>query len=313
MRPVLKEVFRRIKIIPISSILLHEGVVEEWAERLSTTIDHDGIVKNPIIVTRAPAPDDAASALSAQPSAGSPSAPGAADGAGESPYIALDGMHRIAALKALGCRDILVYEVDYFDPAIALHGWDALILDREPVGAVLEECARREERPLRRHTRYEEAVGNVCSHRSCLGLLNRAGEVVEVLQPEEPPDLERLIRLLQSFEQELDRRRIRVIYVADEQSLRTFEEHRSAGFLLKRPYFTKEEVIRRSVEGKVLPRKSTRHLFPMRPLRVDIDFILLKEEIDLRIKNRLLQARLNWLLEHNMVRYYPESVLVLSD
>jgi hypothetical protein len=31
------------------------------------------------------------------------------------------------------------------------------------------------------------------------------------------------------------------------------------------------------------------------------------------VKNRLLQARLNWCLEHNMVRYYPESVLVLDD
>lgn len=52
MPPVLKEVFRRLRIVPISSILLHEGVVPDWSARLSTHIDHDGIVKNPIIVTR---------------------------------------------------------------------------------------------------------------------------------------------------------------------------------------------------------------------------------------------------------------------
>ena len=227
-------------------------------------------------------------------------------------------MHRISALKALGCRDILVFEVDYFDPSIVLHGWDALILDPFPVREVLEPCALRAGgRLLSREPSapgaFREAAANVCRHLSCLGLLGRGGEVHEVRLGDEPSDLEVLIGLLQDFEGELDRRRVRVIYVADEQSLSTFAEHPAAGYLLKRPFFTKEEVVRRSVEGRVLPRKSTRHLFPMRPLRVDIDFILLREEIDLAIKNRLLQARLNWLLEHNMVRYYPESVLVLSD
>ena len=47
-------------------------------------------------------------------------------------YIALDGMHRVTALKALGCRDIVVYEVDYDDPSIGLFGWDALVLDPLP-------------------------------------------------------------------------------------------------------------------------------------------------------------------------------------
>ncbi len=298
MPPVLKEVFRRIRIVPISSILLHEGVVEDWTQKLSTTIDHDGIVKNPIIVTR----------LGGRRGAGARGAR----------YVALDGMHRISALKALGCRDILVYEVDYFNPSIVLHGWDALLLDPFPVREVLGGCVERAGGELlchRAHARgsFAMVAGNVGRHQACLGLLCREGEVYEARLAQGPPDLDTLIRLLQDFEGELDRRRVRVVYVADEQSLATFEEHPGAGYLLKRPYFTKEEVVRRSVEGKVLPRKSTRHLFPMRPLRVDIDFILLREEIDLRIKNRLLQARLDWLLEHNMVRYYPESVLVLSD
>jgi hypothetical protein len=111
----------------------------------------------------------------------------------------------------------------------------------------------------------------------------------------------------------LDRRSLRVVYIADEQSAKTFRQHENAFALFKRPFFTKEEVVKRTIEGQILPRKSTRHLFPLRPLRIDIDFTLLREEIDLQIKNKLLQARLNWCLENNMVRYYPESVLVLDD
>ena len=118
----MKEVLDKIKIIPLSEILLHEGVVSEWTEKLRTNIDHDGIVKNPIIVTRF-----------------------------QGHYIALDGMHRVTALKALGCRDIVVYEVDYDDPSIGLFGWDALILDPCPISRFLESFAQREKLSLAVH------------------------------------------------------------------------------------------------------------------------------------------------------------------
>jgi hypothetical protein len=280
----MKEVLDKIKIIPISEILLHEGVVAEWTEKLSTNIDHDGIVKNPIIVTRY-----------------------------EGHYIALDGMHRLTALKALGCRDIVVYEVDYDDPSIGLFGWDALILDACPVHSFLGSFAQQENLFLASHNDYPAAVENIRSHRSCFAILTREQEVHEMKMREEHFDLDLLIRALKDFEADLDRRNLRIIYVADDQSERTFQQHRSAFSLFKRPFFTKEEVVRRTIEGKILPRKSTRHLFPLRPLRIDIDFILLKEDIDLATKNRLLQSRITWCLENNMVRYYPESVLVLSD
>jgi hypothetical protein len=280
----MKEVLDKIKIIPISEILLHEGVVADWTEKLSTNIDHDGIVKNPIIVTRY-----------------------------EGHYIALDGMHRLTALKALGCRDIVVYEVDYDDPSIGLFGWDALILDACPIARFLESFAQRENLALEVHGDYQGAMGNIRSHRSCFAILSRENEVYEMKMGEQRTGLDLLIRALKDFEADLDRRNLRIIYVADDQSETTFQQHRSAFTLFKRPFFTKEEVVRRTIEGKILPRKSTRHLFPLRPLRIDIDFILLKEDIDLSTKNQLLQSRITWCLENNMVRYYPESVLVLSD
>jgi len=280
----MKEIFDKIKIIPISKILLHEGVVADWTQKLSLHIDHDGKVKNPIIVTQY-----------------------------QGRYIALDGMHRVTALRALGCRDIVVYEVDYDDPSIGLFGWDALILDRCPIDEILQGFASRENLELARHRDYAEAVKNIQRHRSCFGILTREEQVFELRIQEEGHHLDTLIRALKDFEDDLDRRDLRIVYIADEQSAKTFRQHENAFGLFKRPFFTKEEVVKRTIEGKILPRKSTRHLFPLRPLRIDIDFTLLREDIDLEIKNRLLQARLNWCLENNMVRYYPESVLVLDD
>jgi hypothetical protein len=279
----MKEVFSKIKIIPLSEVLLHEGVVAEWIQRLSAHIDYDGIVKNPIIVTRY-----------------------------QGRYIALDGMHRVSALKALGCRDIVVYEVDYNDASIGLFGWDALILDECEVPGALSDFAGREGLSLSRHADFARASEDVRRHDSCFCLLTREGEVFELRLAGKDRGLDPLIRALKDFEAHLDRRRQRVVYVADDQSEKTFQQH-NAWALLRRPFFTKEEVVHRTLEGKILPRRSTRHLFPMRPLRVDVDFILLKEDIDLGTKNKLLQARLTWCLENNMVRYYPESVLILSD
>jgi len=280
----MKEIFAKIKIIPISSILLHEGVVEDWTRKLSTNIDHDGIIKNPIIVTRH-----------------------------QGHCIALDGMHRLTALKTLGCRDVVVYEVDYDDPSIGLYGWDALILDHCPDRPLLRAFAQQEDLELVEHDDFPATVASIRDHRACFGILTREGTVYEMRLPEHRRSLDVLIRALKGFESALDRRHLRVVYVADDQSEGLFRGHARAESLFKRPFFTKEEVVRRTIEGKILPRKSTRHLFPLRPLRIDIDFILLKEDIDLETKNRLLQARLNWCLENNMVRYYPESVLVLAD
>ena len=280
----MKEVFSKIKIIPISEILLHEGVVAEWIQKLSSHIDYDGIVKNPIIVTRF-----------------------------QGRYIALDGMHRVSALKALGCRDIVVYEVEYDDPSISLYGWDAIILDACPVAEVVSTFAQREGLQMSRHRDFPQAVENIHGHRSCFGLLSRDGDVYELCLSPESRNLDALILALKRFEEDLDRRKLRLVYVADDQAEKTFVQHNNAVALFKRPYFTKEEVVMRTLKGMPLPRKTTRHLFPLRPLRIDVDFILLKEDIDLETKNKLLQARLNWCLENNMVRYYPESVLILSD
>ncbi len=280
----MKELFQNIKIVPISSVLVHEGIVSAWLSKLSNNIDHDGIVKNPIICTRR-----------------------------EGRYIALDGMHRISALKQLGCRDILIYEVDYEDDAIGLRGWDGLILDAFPIDDLLSAFAEREGLRVERHTDIEAATTRVGKHSSCFAVVDRRHGVFEVRLPKEHHDLDTLIRVLKDFELHVDSRRLRTMYIADDQSLSTFEHHGNAFCLVLRPFFSKKQVVNRILQGKLFPRKSTRHIFPLRPLRVDIDLILLKEEMDLETKNRLLRSRLDWCLENNMVRYYPESVLVFSD
>lgn len=165
------EICPRIKIIPTEKCLIHEGVVQKWVDQIADTIQNDGIMKNPIIVT-----------------------------AHEGHYVVLDGMHRFAALQQLKIPDILVFEVDYISKEIVL----------------------------------------------------------------EPPA-------------------------------------------------TKEEVIGAATRKKLLPPKSTKHIVPGRPLRVDLDLTLLKEPTDLKIKNERLQKFLRSYQESRRARFYPEPVYVFAD
>ena len=82
----MEDIFTRIKIVPLKKVLIHEQIVKKWAKNLASYMEQSGIQKNPIIVHKT-----------------------------QGKYIVLDGMHRVEAMKILGCRDIMVYLVDYFD------------------------------------------------------------------------------------------------------------------------------------------------------------------------------------------------------
>ncbi len=80
-----------------------------------------------------------------------------------------------------------------------------------------------------------------------------------------------------------------------------------------RPKFTKEEVVERTLSGKIFPRKTTRHIIPHRPLKVRVKLSLLSEDIDLDTKNKLLQAELRRLNDHGRIRFYPDSIFLFNE
>jgi ParB-like chromosome segregation protein Spo0J len=82
-------------------VALLVGVVDRWVEQISNNLLDEGVMKNPIVVTRA--------------------------GRKKDQWIVIDGMHRFAALKELEIPHIVVYEVDYQHADIALAGWDTLV------------------------------------------------------------------------------------------------------------------------------------------------------------------------------------------
>ena len=280
----MREILEKIRIIPLEKTLRSEGTIRRQARKLANYMEHDGMQRDPIVV--APEGDR---------------------------YIALDGMHRVEALKVMGCRDLLAYIVDYDDHRIILESWDALISQLPGVLEVLRDEFD--------GTRYEieevdraKSREDVIERRSIFTVVDREGRAFSLRsgKGENPLALNEIIRVLVRFEKRLDREGAMIRYVANTTSESRFVESRSA-FLVIRPRFTKTEVVERTLQGKLFPRKTTRHVIYERPLRVGVALSILKEDVDIEMKNKLLQAELRWRYEHGRIRIYPEPIILFDE
>lgn len=277
----MKEVLEKIRIIPLGRTLRSEDVIRRQARRLANYIEHDGMQRDPIVVV----PDG-------------------------DRYIALDGMHRVEALKVMKCRDLLAYVVDYDNDGILLESWDALVYECPDVHGVLEEEFRGSEYTVERI----EGTGRdeVMERRGLFSVVTKEGTAWSVRRGDRPATLDELIDVLVRFERRLDAGGARIRYVPNTDSDHLFAESRSA-FLVIRPRFTKREVRERTLQGKLFPRKTTRHVIDKRPLRVGVALSILKQDTDIDVKNDLLQAELRWKHERGRIRFYPEPIILFDE
>src|SRR5438270_6696132 len=89
-----------LRLLPISSLVLHEHADEKRVERLESRLRSDGFLKNPPVV---------------------------APILGTDRYVVLDGANRTSAVQRLGCPHLLVQVVDYKSPQVQLLTWHHLI------------------------------------------------------------------------------------------------------------------------------------------------------------------------------------------
>jgi ParB-like chromosome segregation protein Spo0J len=281
------DVFSRLRVVSLADVYVHEGVVERWVERIADFVQHDGTMKNPIVVAEAEVD-------------------------GSHNYVVLDGMHRVQALQSLGAPDILVYVSDYWSEDVRLESWDAVLLDRVDLDAVFAAVAG-EQIEVVPVSGEAEARARVYGRELAMALVARDGPTLGLrVRPSDEPAIEIIVRSLRAVEDALDLAGVRAVYTPSSRSLADFATQPSESLFL-RPRFSKQEVLERTLAGRLFPRKSTRFLVPERPLRVDFHLTVLKAALSLEAKNQLLADHLNWCWENNRVRYYPEPVYVFGD
>ncbi|NUK30487.1 ParB N-terminal domain-containing protein [Parageobacillus sp. VR-IP] len=93
----MKEVITSLKLVPINQLRLHEEYEPSRLEKTITQIRKDQFLRHPILVTKL--------------NGGS--------------YLVLDGVHRLSALRAIGCRKVPVQEVEKKD--FSNTAWNHLI------------------------------------------------------------------------------------------------------------------------------------------------------------------------------------------
>ncbi len=280
----MKEILRNIRIIPLKQTLCSEEVIRSQARKLANYMEHDGMQRDPIVVARE----------------------------GDW-YIALDGMHRVDALKLRGCRDMLAYLVDYEDHRIILQSWDAMIFGSRNVLDLLDDEFKDTDYVID-EVRGDDGREEVMKRRRIFAVMGKDGKTFTIGKGDRDKslDLDELIGVLVQFEKRLDLEGARIRYVANTDSEAQFMESRST-FLVIRPRFAKKEVVERTLKERLFPRKTTRHVIYERPLRVGVALSILKEDADIKVKNELLQAELLWRYEHGRIRIYPEPIILFDE
>ncbi len=277
--------FPDIKIVSLRQCIAHEGVVKRWVDEIATNLQDAGVMKNPIIVTR---PDR------------------------RGRRIVIDGMHRFAALRALEIADVLVYEIDYESDEIQLSGWDAMILRSFDAKKFLHKHFTNTRGITMTTTRKAETAAAAVNTRAALAAVGDRRGPFHLITRGHTATVDECVQCSVQIDTALDAARLRPVYVADALSLEDFKRTDAHGIVM-RPHYSKTEIQSRTLAGKLFPRKSTRHLIPHRPLRVDVGIALLRAQLPLAAKNKVLREHLRWCYEADRIRYYPESVFVFSD
>lgn len=246
---------------------------------------------------------------------------------GTDEYVVLDGMHRFKAMKERGCADVFAYKIDY-DAEASIHGWDAIIVDEFDI----QDAFKKTVDDFRELSKTEIASGDISwesvaiSPKEAQGKVDR-GELPFCLVTRLPDSsfmahyprktagtfsLEEKVQVLVDFDEAVESifggpHVFR--FVADDVSIEDYE-FLKAPYLLIRARFTKSEIQTAARNRFLLPKKTTRHIFSLRPI-VQIPV----EHLDDRRKARSEKwaEAVKFINDNYRDRYYPEPVHYFRD
>lgn len=277
----MKSELPEIRIIPIEKLVLHETEDPERTKRLQERLRADGFLKNPVIVGKVKC--------------------------NGSWFLLLDGVHRVCGLKKLGCRDVVAQIIDYSSADLTVHTWYHLIYGFESryllrkmrdIGDVnLERTNRKRAEMLLKRKK-------IVSY-----LLFKNGDIFVIKSKD---DLKtRTVKLTEIVN----------VYGATSQIYRVskgeidflLEESQDATAVLVIPVYEKKDIVNLAIDDVKLPAGITKHVVPKRVLGLNIDLALLRVEISIEDKNKLLQEIIKQRVVNKRTRFYPEPVFVLNE
>ncbi len=219
--------------------------------------------------------------------------------------LVLDGTHRLAALKALGCRSAPCALINYQDDRIRIERWFRLIM-----GSSLDEFRQK----LAERTSHSDtsawAEECLAMRRCYASLADTKSCWVFPSTSSEPPALARLAFEVETLAREAG---LRVKYL-DNKVL----SPSCKGFILSTIKLEKKEIVDSCLRNLLFPPKTTRHVIPSRPLGTSTPLEWLEgdgaQTIQRRFVDHLKSLKVKRLPEGSKVgsRRYQEEVFVFE-
>ena len=223
-------ILRDVRILPISSLRLHEMTMRASTDKLKRMIRASRAQRSPILVDRRT-------------------------------RVVLDGMHRVAAFSELGYRNIMCQLVDYSARGLVAGAGHPSFSAKEPEAELAKLAVVQ---PVPCGIGVRELSASRCAFLLCR-MQGGKRKCALVSPSRRRMGLEGLVEAQRAVNLELaERHRIR--YVAGHDCDEAMEAGRSV--LFRRP-FSKKEVISLATGGRLFPPKTTRHMFPVRILNIN--------------------------------------------
>jgi hypothetical protein len=282
-----------LRLLPITSLVLHEHADEKRVERLENRLRSDGFLKNPPIV--APIPDT-------------------------DRYVVLDGANRTTAVQKLGCPHLLAQVVDYKSSRVQLLTWHHLITGREP-GIFLEDIKRVpglmvQPAPL-------DMARAALDQRAILAYMvvpsGSTSPDSEVYTVDGIPGTEHhgpnastiLLNALVDTYKGDPRVAIHRVSSDDLEELAPYYDDISG--LVVFPPYSPDDILALAQSGGKVPTGITRHIISHRALRVNAPLSLLCSDEPLEEKNAWWHEQVKRKLAANEIRLYEESTYLFDE
>jgi len=224
----------------------------------------------------------------------------------EKDHVILDGMHRFNSLKRLGCRFAPCCLIDYDNPEIKVESWYRVfnIEQSEKLAEqLLEDFAVNYKREKDALTGSEIILANE-------GMRFVPTQLIDDVQSaRRAVELERAVSL----------KGCKVEYQPSIIAIQRWKSG-NAHFVIPLPTFTKQRIRELGEKEILLPHKSTCHVIPSRPLRIDVPLSLLRNEditpteANSRLRELLSNRKIDRKPPGSMIdgRRYEEELLVFT-
>ncbi len=268
-----------LRIVPLNRLILHEEFDPTRVSGIVERLGSDGVLGNPPVVGEVP---------------------------GTRRLIVLDGANRVSGAMAMKFPAFMVQVVDYGNPEIRLTRWHHLLINFD-ADHLVEALHRIEGATVAEVDHATEA--SVRGRNACLIRMTRGDHYL--LKPDPGVSAARVLRGVT----DIYKRKTRIYRIADEQiDLLTDKTHDNVTAVILFPGFRKKDIVRFALkENEKLPPGITKHFIPNRALKVNLPLRILRGRMDMKERNRKLDAWIAAKVRNKKIRAYPEPTVIFDE